>query len=236
MSTDPLIDDVLAGEYVLGVMEDAERIAFERQLAQDPVLKAAVARWTLRFAELDGTAPRVQAPARLWGQIEQSIGAPRPRPLRTGPSLTERLWTSLGFWRAAGFAGAAASLAFAVALGSLAGRATPQPLVIAILQQGDATPGAIVEVFGDGRVIVVPLKHLEVPAGRTLQVWTLWDQARGPVSIGLIDRARRASFSVPSFPARSQQIYEITLEPEGGSPTGRPTGPVLMKGLATIPL
>ena len=101
MSADPLIDDVLAGEYVLGVMEDAERAAFERQLAHDPVLKAAVARWQLRFAELDGTAPRVQAPARLWGQIEQSIGAPRPRPVRSGPSFTERLWTSLGFWRAA---------------------------------------------------------------------------------------------------------------------------------------
>lgn len=43
-------------------------------------------------------------------------------------------------------------------------------------------------------------------------------------------------FTVPSFPARSQQLYEITLEPEGGSPTGRPTGPVLMKGLATTPL
>jgi anti-sigma-K factor RskA len=236
MSTDPLVDDVLAGEYVLGVMEDAERIAFERQLAQDPVLKAAVARWTLRFAELDGTAPRVQAPARLWGQIEQSIGAPRPKPLRTGPSLTERLWTSLGFWRAAGFAGATASLAFAIALGSLAGRATPQPLVIAILQEGDATPGAIVEAFGDGRIVVVPLKGFEVPAGRTLQVWTLWDRERGPMSVGLIERARRASFSVPSYPARSQQIYEITLEPEGGSPTGRPTGPVLMKGLASIPL
>lgn len=59
---------------------------------------------------------------------------------------------------------------------------------------------------------------------------------RGPVSVGLIDRARRASFTVPSYPARSQQLYEITLEPAGGSPTGRPTGPVLMKGLAAIPL
>lgn len=236
MSIDPLVDDVLAGEYVLGVMEEAERVAFERQLAQDPTLKAAVARWTARFAELDGTAPQVQAPARLWGQIEQSIGAPPPRQIRTGPSLTERLWTSLGFWRTAGFAGAVASLAFAVALGSLAGRATPQPLVIAILQEGDSTPGAIVEAFGDGRIVVVPLKGLVVPAGRTLQVWTLWDRERGPMSIGLIDQARRASFTVPSYPARSQQLYEITLEPAGGSPTGRPTGPVLMKGLATIPL
>jgi anti-sigma-K factor RskA len=30
------------------------------------------------------------------------------------------------------------------------------------------------------------------------------------------------------------QLYEITLEPATGSPTGRPTGPILYKGLATI--
>ena len=75
-----------------------------------------------------------------------------------------------------------------------------------------------------------------MPAGRTLQVWTLWDQTRGPVSVGLIDRARRARFAVPTYPARKEQIYEITLEPAGGSPTGRPTGPVLLKGFATTPL
>jgi anti-sigma-K factor RskA len=28
------------------------------------------------------------------------------------------------------------------------------------------------------------------------------------------------------------QLFEITLEPEGGSPNGRPTGPILFKGNA----
>jgi anti-sigma-K factor RskA len=28
------------------------------------------------------------------------------------------------------------------------------------------------------------------------------------------------------------QLFEITLEPEGGSPVGRPTGPILFKGNA----
>jgi anti-sigma-K factor RskA len=234
--TDRLIEDVLAGEYVLGVLEDSERAAFERQLARDPALRALVARWQQRFAELDGSAALLAVPAMLWNRIERSLAEPRRTPVVAGSSFTERLWMSLGFWRAAGFAGMAATLALVVAVGVLAGRATPQPLVIAVLQTGDATPGAIVEAFGDGSVVVVPLRELEVPAGRTLQVWTLWDKARGPVSVGLIDRARRARFDVPAYPARREQLYEITLEPEGGSPTGRPTGPVLMKGLATTPL
>jgi anti-sigma-K factor RskA len=31
------------------------------------------------------------------------------------------------------------------------------------------------------------------------------------------------------------QLYEITLEDEGGSATGRPTGPILGVGRASIP-
>jgi anti-sigma-K factor RskA len=37
---------------------------------------------------------------------------------------------------------------------------------------------------------------------------------------------RKANLSAPSI----GQLFEITLEPSSGSPTGRPTGPVLFKG------
>jgi anti-sigma-K factor RskA len=233
---DRMIDDVLAGEYVLCVFDETERAAFERQLARDAGLKAAVARWQERLAELDGSAQPLPPSAALWSRIERSIAAPRRVAAPAGPSLAERIWTSLGFWRATGFAGAMASVLLAVALGLFAGRATPQPVVVAVLQEGDLTPAAIVEAFRDGTVKVVPLKNLVVPAGRTLQVWTLWDRERGPMSVGLIESARSARFTVPAYPAQREQLYEITLEPIGGSPTGRPTGPVLMKGLATTPL
>ncbi|WP_407815360.1 anti-sigma factor domain-containing protein, partial [Staphylococcus aureus] len=40
----------------------------------------------------------------------------------------------------------------------------------------------------------------------------------------------------PALPTpRDNQLYEITLEQAGGSPTGRPTGPILAKGLAKFP-
>jgi anti-sigma-K factor RskA len=34
-------------------------------------------------------------------------------------------------------------------------------------------------------------------------------------------------------PPGPDQLFEITLEPAGGSPTGRPTGPILFKGNTT---
>lgn len=228
-------DGVLAGEYVLGLLEGAELEQFERRLARERGLQGEVAYWRERFSELDATAAPGAAPGQLWNRIESSIGQGRVAPVDTGPSWTENLWSSLGFWRGASFAGAAASLLLAIAVGALAGRATPQPMIVAVLQTGEAVPGAIVEAFGDGSVIVVPLQDIPVPAGKALEVWTLYDKARGPVSIGLIDRAQRARFQTASLPARADQLYEITLEPSTGSPIGRPTGPVLMKGLAAVP-
>jgi anti-sigma-K factor RskA len=123
----------------------------------------------------------------------------------------------------------------AVAVGLLAGRATPQPVIVAVLQTDQALPGAIVEAFGDGSIVVVPLRDIVVPPGKALEVWTLFDKQRGPVSLGLFNRAERVRFQTAGLPAREDQLYEITLEPETGSPIGRPTGPILMKGLASAP-
>lgn len=225
-------DDVLAGEYVLGLLEGEERATFEHRLARDRELQVLVARWQTRFAPLDAIATPVAPPAELWNRIETSVG--RRGVAEAKPGFVARIWSDLGFWRAAGLAGAAATVLLAIALAFFAGRSTQGPMLVAVLQGADAMPNAIVEVARDGRISVVPLKEFEVPQGRALQVWTLWDQARGPVSVGLIDRPRRAEFQRADLPARDNQLYEITLEPAGGSPTGRPTGPVLGKGYAML--
>ena len=224
-------DDVLAGEYVLGLLEGEERATFEHRLARDRKLQVLVAEWRMRFAPLDATATPIAPPAGLWNRIETSVGRGAVGDSKSG--MVERIWSDLGFWRGASFAGALATVLLAVAFAFFAGRST-QPMLVAVLQAADASPSAIVEVARDGRISVVPLKEFEVPAGRALQVWTLWDQARGPVSVGLIDRSRRADFQRADLPARDKQLYEITLEPAGGSPTGRPTGPVLGKGYAML--
>jgi anti-sigma-K factor RskA len=228
-------DRVLAGEYVLGLLEGADVDEFERRLAREKPLQEEVTHWRDRFFDLDATADAQAPAADLWRKIESSIGTSRAADIARSSSWTERLWENLGFWRGASFAGAAASVMLAVAVGLLAGRATPQPVIIAVLQTDKALPGAIVEAFGDGSIVVVPLQDIDVPAGKALEVWTLYDKQRGPVSLGLINRAERARFQTANLPAREDQLYEITLEPATGSPIGRPTGPILMKGLASAP-
>jgi anti-sigma-K factor RskA len=98
-------------------------------------------------------------------------------------------------------------------------------------------PAAVVNAFADGNAELIPLEAIPVPPGQALEIWTLWDRARGPVSIGLIDEARTVRLNVGNLPQTGpNQLFEITLEPATGSPTGRPTGPVLMKGTTSTAL
>ena len=49
-----------------------------------------------------------------------------------------------------------------------------------------------------------------------------------------MDRARTLELPLKDLPPPGpDQLFEITLEPAGGSPTGRPTGPILFKGNTT---
>ncbi|MEI8154770.1 MAG: anti-sigma factor, partial [Hyphomicrobiales bacterium] len=98
-------------------------------------------------------------------------------------------------------------------------------------------PGGVVHAFADGRVVLVPITSIAVPAGRALEVWTLPSRERGPVSVGLMNQARTLQLSLKDLPPPgTDQLFEITLEPATGSPTGRPTGPVLFKGNTALAL
>ncbi len=240
-------DSDMAADYVMGLLDDAGQAIAERRLTTDAAFAGAVSAWRERLADFDATADPVAPSAALWRRITDSIQTtPLAQPLRGGQSVSAvNLWDNIRFWRIAGMAGAVAALLFAVIAvgalmtsmrlqGDLTALAQRKPVYVAVLVN-DTTKeaGAIVNAFADGRVEMIPLKPIDVPAGRTLQVWTLWARAVGPKSIGLTAQARTLQLDLQSLPKTiPDQLFEITLEPEGGSPIGRPTGPILFKGNA----
>lgn len=223
----------LVGDYVLGLMEGPEQETFEKQITQDPELAAMVDKLADRMASLDAPKGAGPADARLWADIEKRIGALPEQPTPMRPVLQQKrsmrkppAWMSL-----------AASVVIALGVGYLLGsvnQTQPQPTVIAVLlNEQTAAPAVIVEAFADDSVHLVPLDAFDVPEGSVLQVWTLPSQEMGPVSLGTLDQARDIRLVGPALPSpRDGQLYEITLEPAPGSPTGRPTGPILVKGYA----
>lgn len=226
----------LAGEYVLGVLSEAEQDAVEARLATNGALRAAVKEARERFLELDLTATPAPVPAAVWEGIEQGLSAPQVQPTNVVPLRTKP--ARAGFWSGVATASLAASLLAAVAVGSQWQRLTaPQPTVIVVLLDAQSKPGAIIEAFADDSVRVVPLENFNVPAGRVIQLWTLPDAKTGPVSIGLLPQLKDLKLTGPSLPKpKADQLYEFTLEPAGGSPTGKPTGPILVKGFAKLPI
>ncbi|MCU0885796.1 MAG: anti-sigma factor [Beijerinckiaceae bacterium] len=140
------------------------------------------------------------------------------------------VWNNLAVWRIGALAATAAALVIAAGLGTQLQQARSAPVLVAILQTPDNRSAAIVNAFADGRTELVPLTSFTVPAGKVLEVWTLWDRQVGPRSVGLLAAMASSRLRLDSLPLGADQLFEITLEPAGGSPTGRPTGPVLAIG------
>jgi anti-sigma-K factor RskA len=242
MTDAPLLPDRtprsdLAIDHALGLTEGAERDRAERLLDTDAAFAAMVADWRRRLAGLDRTAAERAPSADLWPRIEQALDRPAPTriagPTEAASAVPAGFWQSLRFWRPAALAGAFLSLALAIGLIVLLLRGPTLPTYVAVLETDAGRPAAVVNVFADGTVTLVPLEPIGVPEGRILEVWTLQTRDRGPVSVGRMDRARTLRLNLRDL-ARPDagHLFEITVEPPGGSPTGRPTGPVLMKGLA----
>jgi anti-sigma-K factor RskA len=235
-------DNILAAEFVSGLLDPAQRADAERRMETDATFARLVAQWRERLSDLDMTAPALDPGPALWQGIESRISTATPPERDARPGLLSRFWNSVGGLRVA----VATSLASACILAIVAGVAlnyaaresARKPVYVAILVNDDTKqPGAVVNAFADGRVEMIPLTEINVPAGRALEIWTLWDRNVGPRSVGLIDRARTVQLNLDKLPPTGpDQLFEITLEPAGGSPSGRPTGPILYKGTTSRPL
>lgn len=222
--------DDRAGEYVLGTLDAAGHAAVEAELVRDRALLARVYVWQDRLLGLSTRAAAVEPRPQLWRRIEASLDAqakPAPPPARTP------WWQRLPIWQGASALALAMSLFLAVLLVQ---RGTePEPArYLAVLQSPETgRTGWLVELEAGRRVRLVPVgETAAVPAGRALQFWTKPPGATGPTSLGLVKAGQTIELPVSRLPAAAgeQQLFEITLEPETGSPIGRPTGPILFVG------
>ncbi|CAN5473556.1 anti-sigma factor [soil metagenome] len=218
--------DVVAGEYVLGLLSNAERDDVERHARTDEPLGRAIAGWQDRLAALAESAPPLAASPVLWERIERSTSIPAAR----RATASGDWWSSLAFWRTGSVVAFALAAAFAIALFR---PAAPLQRTVAVLSSSDNTAGWIVESDGHGRVRLSPLVQTRVPDDRSLQFWTKAPTASGPTSLGLVppDRSTAVELAQLQEPVPGQ-LFELTLEPPGGSTIGRPTGPILFVGRA----
>ena len=220
--------DLLAAEYVLGVLTAEQSRALEALALHDPSLSASIAAWQDRLAPLSLAVRPEPPPPVLWrrlalaAEIDTVIAGTHGPPRR-------RWWRSVGLWRATtvGAMAVAASMTYA-----LLTRPEPmgRPLLAALAPAG--SPGAmfLVRVDADGRAVVVAAATPDTPAGKSLELWRLNLGATAPVSLGVLPPAGPLHLVIDSYAGTKLLVSQ---EPPGGSPTGQPTGPVVYSGTLT---
>jgi anti-sigma-K factor RskA len=228
---------LLAGQYVLGVLEAAEMRAVAMRALTDTELAGEITIWQEQLAPLAVLAPPVSPPEDLWPRISRAIGMPLPSPgispRRATPAVPlyrQPDAGALNLWRGA----TAASLAVAAALAMyVALPRAPQTVTVASLgpMSAEDAPAFFVRVLGDGSLRVAALSPRPLPDGRDLELWALPPGADRPTSLGVL--SPNGATVKPSKLIVPGGKLLVSLEPRGGSPTGQPTGPVLYGGRIT---
>ncbi|WP_301584650.1 anti-sigma factor [Halomonas alkaliantarctica] len=225
----------LAGEYVLGSLPIAEREAFEARLANDPQLQTIVADWEEQFFPYTAIVDPVTPSDYLWPRIERSMQAASKRSARVSRAVTtpRRLVHSLPFWRAATGLGLAAAVTMGVLLTNVSTEpATPEYMVVLLAPQTQSA-GWVVQAANRQEIQLIPLGTFEVPEGKALEFWTKADDWQAPVSLGLVQPGQPQRLRLDQLPPlEDNQLFELTLEDDTGSPTGLPTGPIEFIGRA----
>ncbi|HEV2956497.1 MAG TPA: anti-sigma factor [Xanthobacteraceae bacterium] len=111
---------------------------------------------------------------------------------------------------------------------------SPRPAQYVAVLQRDATSPAFLLTFDlDKRTLTVRTVGAERQPGKAYELWLVSDRFKSPRSLGLIgneeftQRPQLANYDAVTI---NRATYAVSLEPEGGSPTGAPTGPVLFSG------
>lgn len=214
-------DSALAAEYVLRLLGPAEDAACVAREYADPAFAAEVARWQAEFSALDGAFAPVKPPAALRRRVEERL-------FGTRPSALKRVWASVWLWR--GLTALATAAALWLALPLLRPE-TEAPLVAAMAPREGG--GEFVARFDPDEDVLELTRLAGAPApDRSLELWALVDGA--PVSLGLLNEEGPLT-RVALAPELAERIgagtlVEVTEEPEGGSPTGGPTGTVFALG------
>jgi anti-sigma-K factor RskA len=224
-------DSIVAGEYVLGVLEASERSAVAQRIEREPAFASEVAFWEERLGGFADEVKPVTPPDTAWSRIEAAIAAPAPSPARSS------LWQNLFFWRIVGIGSSVLATACLIALAYLGTVTAPDrtPLLATLGQQG-GQPGFVAAIGSGGSLVIVPASLLTANQ-KSMELWLIptGTQAR-PRSLGLIAPSQPVRITVPPnlvpFVTPDASLA-VSLEEPGGSRTGAPSNDIIAVGKLT---
>jgi anti-sigma-K factor RskA len=111
---------------------------------------------------------------------------------------------------------------------------------VALLQKDSTSPAFILTVDAATKNFTVRRVGATAEPGKSYELWIVSDRLQRPRSLGVIggnDFTVRPALASYDADTVNRATYAVSLEPEGGSPTDAPTGPVVFTGklIETVP-
>ena len=216
---DPQLLEALAREYVLGLLPARSRARFARVLSFSLVARRAVTAWERRFAPLAAAVRPVEPPESAWTGIETALG------LRAAPRVR-----AAGIWPALAAALAIVAVLFAGLYFSQQ-PSVERPAYVSVVTDAATGPVWLLQAFTEARALrVSTVNPRPAPAGSSYELWMLPDGGN-PVSLGLLPEmgAAQVGLNAAQLGVLTRTMtLAVSVEPAGGSPTGLPTGPVIL--------
>jgi anti-sigma-K factor RskA len=224
-------DEVLAGEYVLGVLSLDDRQKVEARMRDDRPFAAIVSRWEQNLSSFNDEYEAVLPPASVFPKVEKRIFGDRPKASRG-------VWNSLLIWRGLTFASlivAAGAILFNVNGGIKLGTGSGGKPLVADLAVPATVNNALNLVANydtaSGQLRITPVAATQTEK-KSLELWLI-KGSNAPQALGVLPQTGEGAISIPQD-IRSQfsegATIAISVEPFGGSPSGAPTGPVIAAG------
>ena len=218
--------DMTAAELALGLLEGDERAAALRRTLADPAFAREVEGWRDRMAGLFDDYRAVDAP--------DSVAARLAAPAARAPA--RNAWPILALATAL----AATIGVFFVTRPGPAPLPVPQTsqphaMMVASLMMTDksaSVPAMIDATTGEMRI-----PHADMaPAGKSAQLWLIGGDGV-PKPLGLLASQGMSRMTLAADQRRQLGdgvTLAVSVEPVGGSPTGKPTGPVVASGKISL--
>jgi len=223
--------DLLAAEYALGLLEGAPLLEARGLAATDAVFARAVEQWQERLAPLFDEIGEGVPPETLWERIRLGITA-----APEGSNVVE-LKRRLSIWKGLSVAASAVAASLALVVGYNAMRPPPviqapaAPIMVASLMSPAKDVMLSAAFEADGRTLTLMPGKMAPSRGRSYQLWVIPADGK-PRPLGMVgdkaDRMAVAPAMVDHF--HEQPMLALSIEPEGGAPGGRPSGPMVASG------
>lgn len=243
--------DYLAASYVLGTLTARARAGVQRRLRRDTDLTDRVQFWEAEFSRLHRGRATVLPPDHLWHLISEKTVNKAPPTIEPAAMLARRhrrdaandaeatpsaatATVNPGFWRVWAVA---ASLLSMVLGGALIQRLVAAPDAVIIAEAPQPYLGVLaveggrwlVRVPVDGGFIQVRVEGApKVDRNRSPELW--WIGGDGaPRSLGLLPMDGAVQLESTDLAPSDAPVLAVSMEPRGGSKTGKPTGPVVVQ-------